>query len=61
MQERLAASPALSLPPRFCAKGSLYGLLHSPGCYLSWAEVVDMLVGAAKGMAHLHANSVLHR
>lgn len=46
---------------RFCAKGSLYGLLHSPGCYLSWAEVVDMLIGAAKGMEHLHANSVLHR
>ena len=46
---------------RFCAKGSLYGLLHSPGCYLSWVEVVDMLLGAAKGMEHLHANSVLHR
>lgn len=46
---------------RFCAKGSLYGLLHSPGCYLSWVEVVGMLLGAARGMEHLHANSVLHR
>lgn len=46
---------------RFCAKGSLYGLLHSPGCYLSWTEVVDMLLGAARGMEHLHAHSVLHR
>lgn len=46
---------------RFCERGSLYGLLHSPGCYLSWAEVVAMLLGAARGMVHLHANSVLHR
>jgi serine/threonine protein kinase len=46
---------------RFCAKGSLYGLLHSPGCYLSWVQVVAMLLDAAKGMEHLHSNSVLHR
>jgi hypothetical protein len=46
---------------RFCAKGSLYGLLHSPGCYLSWVQVVAMLLDAARGMEHLHANSVLHR
>lgn len=46
---------------RFCAKGSLYGLLHSPGCYLSWVEVVAMLLDAARGMEHLHAHSVLHR
>jgi hypothetical protein len=49
------------VPARFCAKGSLYGLLHSPGCYLSWVEVVGMLLGAARGMEHLHAHSVLHR
>jgi hypothetical protein len=51
----------LTLCCRYCSKGSLYGLLHSPGCYLSWVEVVAMLLGAARGMEHLHANSVLHR
>ena len=56
-----AAVAAAAAAHRFCAKGSLYGLLHSPGCYLSWVQVVAMLLDAAKGMEHLHANSVLHR
>lgn len=57
----LPLPPLLPLTIRFCAKGSLYGLLHSPGCYLSWVQVVAMLLDAARGMEHLHANSVLHR
>ena len=53
--------PHLALVTDFCAKGSLYGLLHTPGVYFSWAEVVQLLLGAAKGMSHLHECQVLHR
>ncbi len=42
-------------------RGSLYGLLHSPTLELTWAQVASMCCGAAKGMLHLHAYSVLHR
>ena len=42
-------------------RGSLYGMLHSPTLELTWAQVAAMCLGAAKGMQHLHAHSVLHR
>ncbi len=36
-------------------------MLHSPTLELTWAQVAAMCLGAAKGMQHLHAHSVLHR
>lgn len=36
-------------------------MLHSPTLELTWAQVAAMCCGAAKGMQHLHAHSVLHR
>ena len=36
-------------------------MLHSPTLQLTWAQVAAMCLGAAKGMQHLHAHSVLHR
>lgn len=53
--------PSIALVTEYCAKGSLYGVLHAPGAYLSWAEVLFMLIGAAKGMAHLHNCRIVHR
>jgi Protein tyrosine and serine/threonine kinase len=41
--------------------GSLYGLLHAPGLQLSWRHIVHLALGAARGMAHLHACHILHR
>ena len=42
-------------------RGSLYGILHSPAVPLTWLQVVALCLGAAKGMAHLHACNCLHR
>ncbi|CAL5224835.1 g7589 [Coccomyxa viridis] len=56
MQPDLAA-----LVTPYCPRGSLYGMLHSPTLELTWAQVAAMCLGAAKGMQHLHAHSVLHR
>lgn len=53
--------PHLALVTEYCSRGSLYGLLHTPGYYLSWGEVGGLLLGAARGMAHLHGHHILHR
>lgn len=42
-------------------RGSLYAMLHSPSMHLSWAQVAYLCLGAARGMAHLHAHRCLHR
>jgi hypothetical protein len=55
------APPHLALVTEFCARGSLYGLLHSPTTYLTWSQIIYMCLGAARGMAHLHRCRVLHR
>jgi len=41
--------------------GSLYTLLHSPSCQLTWAQVIYLCLGAASGLAHLHRCGVVHR
>lgn len=52
----------LALVTEYCSCGSLYHLLHSPNsAHLSWAEVLQICLGVAQGMAHLHAHKVLHR
>jgi serine/threonine protein kinase len=45
----------------FCPRGSLYQLLHAPSVHLSWRQIYFMCMGVAKGMAHLHSQSILHR
>ncbi len=42
-------------------RGSLYAMLHSPSMHLSWAQIAYLCLGAARGMAHLHAHRCLHR
>jgi len=42
-------------------RGSLYAMLHSPRMHLSWGQVAYLCLGAARGMAHLHAHRCLHR
>ena len=50
------------MPKGFWAcRGSLYGMLHSPALEITWAQVAAMCCGAARGMLHLHAHSILHR
>lgn len=46
---------------RRARRGSLYAMLHSPAMHLSWAQVAYLCLGAARGMAHLHAHRCLHR
>lgn len=53
--------PRLAIVTEFCPLGSLYGLLHSPNCHLSWAQIIYMCLGAANGMAHLHRHHIVHR
>ena len=36
-------------------------MLHSPALEITWAQVAAMCCGAARGMLHLHAHSILHR
>jgi serine/threonine protein kinase len=45
----------------FCPRGSMYQLLHAPSVHLSWRQIYFMCMGAAKGMMHLHSQSILHR
>lgn len=49
------------LPLCRARRGSLYGMLHSPALEITWAQVAAMCCGAARGMLHLHAHSILHR
>ncbi|XP_051143188.1 probable LRR receptor-like serine/threonine-protein kinase IRK [Andrographis paniculata] len=46
----------------FVSGGNLYKHLHegSDGTYLSWNERFNIVVGAAKGLAHLHQMNVIH-
>lgn len=54
--------PDLALVTEYCSCGSLYHLLHSPNRgQLSWTEILQICLGVAKGMAHLHEHRVLHR
>ncbi len=53
--------PTLALITEYCAKGSLYNLLHSPTVSLTWLDVVHIALGAARGMQHLHKHGVIHR
>ena len=36
-------------------------MLHSPALEITWVQVAAMCCGAARGMLHLHAHSILHR
>lgn len=53
--------PDLALVAEYCARGSLYAILHSPTVHLSWKQILYICLGVAKGMAHLHEQKVLHR
>jgi len=53
--------PHLALVTPYCARGSLYSMLHDPSLHLSWRHIIQMALGAARGMAHLHAFRILHR
>jgi len=53
--------PRLAIVTEYCARGSIFGLLHHPECHLTWAQIIYMCLGAANGMAHLHRCRVLHR
>eukprot|EP00884_Botryococcus_braunii_P010166 jgi/Botrbrau1/19150/Bobra.0077s0062.1 len=53
--------PTLALVTPFCARGSLYSMLHKQEERLTWAQRLYMCLGAAKGMMHLHSCNVLHR
>ncbi|KAL6533003.1 hypothetical protein OROMI_027115 [Orobanche minor] len=46
----------------FAPGGNLYRRLHegSAGNYLTWNERFDIILGTAKGLAHLHQMSVIH-
>ncbi|KAL6758610.1 hypothetical protein V8C86DRAFT_2592545 [Haematococcus lacustris] len=56
--------PHLALVTEYCPRGSLYSLLHSHTAPpLSLRQVLTLCLGAARGMAHLHAcrPPILHR
>lgn len=46
----------------FVAGGNLYKHLHegSGGCFLSWNERFNIIIGTAKSLAHLHQKNVIH-
>ncbi|XP_060181653.1 probable LRR receptor-like serine/threonine-protein kinase IRK [Lycium barbarum] len=46
----------------FVAGGNLYKHLHegSGGCFLSWNERFNIILGTAKSLAHLHQMNVIH-
>lgn len=53
-----------ALVTEYCARGSLYSLLHSPATpAMPLKQVMNIWLGVARGMAHLHACTppVLHR
>ena len=42
-------------------RGSLYALLAGPAA-LTWETgLLDICLGAARGLAHLHAHGIMHR
>lgn len=53
--------PRLALVTDYCPLGSLYGVLHSPRPPGSQAWLLNVCLGVASGMAHLHHHRVLHR
>ncbi|XP_015079392.1 probable LRR receptor-like serine/threonine-protein kinase IRK [Solanum pennellii] len=46
----------------FVAGGNLYKHLHegSGGCFLSWNERFNIIIGTGKSLAHLHQMNVIH-
>ncbi len=60
-----AAPPAIAT--EYCARGSLYDLLHSAAAApaaaaaLPWHRRLALLLDAARGVAYLHARGVVHR
>ncbi|CAN4101634.1 unnamed protein product [Withania somnifera] len=46
----------------FVAGGNLYKHLHegSGGCFLSWNERFNIILGTAKSLAHLHQMKIIH-
>lgn len=46
----------------FVAGGNLYKHLHegSGGCFLSWNDRFNIIIGTAKSLAHLHQKNVIH-
>ncbi|KAK4351235.1 hypothetical protein RND71_030548 [Anisodus tanguticus] len=46
----------------FVAGGNLYKHLHegSGGCFLSWNERFNIILGTAKSLAHLHQMNIIH-
>ncbi|CAL1392704.1 unnamed protein product [Linum trigynum] len=44
----------------FVSGGSLYKHLHDGGNLLSWNERLNLILGTAKGLAHLHQSSIIH-
>ena len=51
-----------ALVTAFCPGGSLFARLRSPaGATLGMRELLRVCLGAARGVAHLHAHGVLHR
>ncbi|KAG1674432.1 hypothetical protein FOA52_012960 [Chlamydomonas sp. UWO 241] len=54
--------PHLALVTEYCSRGSLYHALHAPGAApLNPRTAINIWLGAARGMAHMHACRVLHR
>ncbi|GMH26385.1 hypothetical protein Nepgr_028228 [Nepenthes gracilis] len=57
-------TPSLQLLiTEYVSGGNLYDLLHKDStgcCRLSWHQRFDIIVGMAKGLAHLHRMSVIH-
>ena len=47
----------------YLAGGSLWDLLHDPHARYSWAEAVELALGAGRGINHLHACQppIVHR
>jgi serine/threonine protein kinase len=58
-----ATSEPLCLVTEFCARGSLFDILHSPSITLDWKLRLNIALDAARGMAYLHSNSppIIHR
>eukprot|EP00891_Asterochloris_glomerata_P004948 jgi/Astpho2/4948/fgenesh1_pg.00070_%23_9_t len=56
-----AEQPRLMVVTPFCSQGSLYALLAGPAA-LTWETgLLDICLGAARGLAHLHAHGIMHR
>jgi hypothetical protein len=55
---------ALSQPiivMEYCQRGSLHDVLVKEAALLDWSVALDLLIGAASGVSHLHASKVCHQ